>query len=45
MALNAFGPTTIHRRSWVFMDYLPWGIARRTPFGADVPIQQALFPE
>ena len=28
-ALQAWGPTTIHRRSWVFMDYLPWtGIPR-----------------
>jgi ribonuclease HII len=25
-ALRAFGPTSIHRRSWVFMDHLPWGI-------------------
>jgi ribonuclease HII len=24
MALQAFGPTSIHRRSWVFMDHLPW---------------------
>lgn len=24
LALKAFGPTSIHRRSWVFMDYLPW---------------------
>ena len=24
-ALRAYGPTTIHRRSWVFMDDLPWG--------------------
>jgi ribonuclease HII len=24
-ALAAFGPTTIHRRAWVFMDHLPWG--------------------
>ncbi len=23
-ALQAWGPTAIHRRSWVFMDYLPW---------------------
>jgi len=22
--LQAFGPSTIHRRSWVFMDHLPW---------------------
>ncbi len=25
MALAAYGPTPIHRRSWVFMDHLPWG--------------------
>ena len=25
MALAAYGPTPIHRRSWVFMDNLPWG--------------------
>ena len=24
-ALAAFGPTSIHRRAWVFMDSLPWG--------------------
>jgi ribonuclease HII len=24
MALQAFGPTAIHRRTWVFMDHLPW---------------------
>jgi ribonuclease HII len=28
-ALAAFGPTTIHRRAWVFMDHLPWaGVTR-----------------
>jgi ribonuclease HII len=28
-ALAAWGPTSIHRRAWVFMDHLPWGgIAR-----------------
>ena len=28
-ALHAWGPSCIHRRSWVFMDYLPWtGIPR-----------------
>jgi ribonuclease HII len=28
-ALAAFGPTTIHRRSWAFMDSLPWtGVPR-----------------
>jgi ribonuclease HII len=25
MALRAWGPTTIHRRTWVFMDHTPWG--------------------
>ncbi len=25
-ALKAWGPTSIHRRSWVFMDNLPWGV-------------------
>ncbi|HEX2024122.1 MAG TPA: ribonuclease HII [Acidimicrobiales bacterium] len=24
-ALAAWGPTSIHRRAWVFMDHLPWG--------------------
>ncbi len=29
-ALHAYGPSTIHRRSWAFMDSLPWtGIRRR----------------
>ena len=28
-ALTHMGPTTIHRRSWVFMDHLPWtGVPR-----------------
>lgn len=28
-ALAAWGPTAIHRQSWVFMDHLPWnGLAR-----------------
>lgn len=33
MALQAYGPTAIHRRTWVFMEHLPWGIegARRSP--------------
>jgi len=29
-ALAAFGPTSIHRRAWVFMDNLPWGGVQRT---------------
>ena len=28
-ALAAMGPTTIHRRSWVFMDHLPWNGIKR----------------
>ena len=34
VALAAYGPTAIHRRSWVFMDHLVWsGIPRVTPGG------------
>jgi ribonuclease HII len=36
-ALKAWGPTSIHRRTWVFMDHLPWGIKRVDP------TQPALF--
>ena len=28
-ALQGIGPSAIHRRSWVFMDTLPWGGVRR----------------
>jgi ribonuclease HII len=38
MALRAFGPTSIHRRTWVFMDHLPWTGVPRPP-----PRQPALF--
>ena len=32
MALAGMGPTAIHRRSWVFMDNMPWtGIPRVRP--------------
>ena len=43
-ALAAHGPTTIHRRSWVFVDHLIWtGISRVEPRGqttlfASVPV-------
>lgn len=30
-ALQAYGPTSIHRRSWAFMDNLPWPLVRRVP--------------
>jgi ribonuclease HII len=26
MALRAWGPTSIHRRTWIFMERLPWGV-------------------
>ena len=28
-ALAAFGPTSIHRRAWIFMEHLPWGGVHR----------------
>lgn len=30
LALQAYGPTSIHRRTWVFMDHTPWGGRRLT---------------
>ena len=42
LALNAYGPTSIHRRSWVFMDGLPWTGCRRLP-PAGGGIQTELF--
>ena len=31
-AIKGYGPSAIHRRSWVFMDhYVPWTAIRRTP--------------
>ncbi len=42
MALAGTGPTPIHRRSWVFMDNIPWtGCPRVFPSGP----QQSLFEE
>ena len=41
MALQAYGPSAIHRRSWVFMDHMPWGIARVVP--PYLANQQTLF--
>jgi ribonuclease HII len=43
IALQGMGPTSIHRRSWVFMDKLPWtGIPRVHPLLPEDP-QGALF--
>jgi ribonuclease HII len=39
IALQGYGPTTIHRRSWVFMEHQPWSIPRTVPANA----QQSLF--
>lgn len=36
IALQAFGPTSIHRRTWVFMDHLPW-------FGTNVSPTQGVL--
>ena len=30
-ALKAWGPSAIHRRTWVFMDNLPWGVRPPPP--------------
>ena len=41
------GPSAIHRRSWVFMDHLPWsGLPRFVPpppIDPDLRYQQSLF--
>jgi len=37
MALEANGPTSIHRRSWSFMDRLPWSGLARTPAFDEAP--------
>ena len=41
LALAGYGPTSIHRRSWAFMDALPWPWLRIPPAGS----QPALFGE
>jgi ribonuclease HII len=43
-ALKAWGPTSIHRRAWVFMDHLPWGIPRAVPLFVD-PDRPDLFTD
>jgi ribonuclease HII len=36
IALAGMGPTSIHRRTWAFMDSLPWsGVPRRPGFDAE----------
>jgi ribonuclease HII len=39
LALAGMGPTTIHRRTWAFMDSLPWtGILRTPPVGTQTTL-------
>jgi ribonuclease HII len=38
IALQGYGPTAIHRRSWVFMESLPWSGVRRLPPGGQVQL-------
>lgn len=37
-ALQGYGPTAIHRRSWVFMDGLTWTGAKRLPPGGQTQL-------
>jgi ribonuclease HII len=37
VALRAWGPSAIHRRTWVFMEHLPWG---RTTVAVPIPDSQ-----
>src|SRR3546814_20977306 len=47
MALRGVGPSAIHRRSWVFMDHLPWNGEQRLvaplPIDPELRNQQRLF--
>jgi ribonuclease HII len=40
-ALKWWGPTSIHRRSWVFMEHLPWGVTQPVPAQAELPLVPA----
>lgn len=48
MALKAYGPSAIHRRTWIFMEHLVWGvpgsrIAPRPWAEADVDLNQGVL--
>ncbi len=45
MALQAYGPSTFHRKSWAFMDYLVWSSKRLVPEIPGEGHQQSLFDE
>lgn len=39
IALAGMGPTTIHRRTWAFMDAVPWtGVVRTPPVGSQTTL-------
>ena len=38
IALQGYGPSAIHRRSWVFMDALVWTGSRRLPPGGQISL-------
>jgi len=40
-ALAAFGPTSIHRRAWIFMEHMVWGGVRRYSRQPDLWEQEA----
>ncbi|MGH9000752.1 MAG: ribonuclease HII [Acidimicrobiia bacterium] len=37
-ALAGYGPSAIHRRSWIFMEHLPWGGPRSLPGDCPLPL-------
>ncbi len=41
-ALAGWGPSAIHRRSWAFMESMPWAVPRLVPVIVD-PLQPSLF--
>ena len=48
MALKAYGPSAIHRRTWIFMEHLVWGVpgyraAPRPWAEADVDLNQGVL--
>jgi ribonuclease HII len=45
LALQGMGPTSIHRRTWVFMDHLPYTSLHRPLPPAGDPDQGSLFDE
>ena len=45
IALQAYGPTAIHRRSWVFMEHLIWAIPRTVSVATDGVERPFFTPE